>query len=334
MMEFMLRFRAGLAPRSYGGVLGAVLVIFFVLSAGGTQRLAPPPIKPDPDLTVIRVTVTGPANKSLPRLAREHLKISEDGVEQQIEYFMFDSEPPSVAIVWGIWNDSLSAEARLVPLTFLETLAQSAPLRAIGDRIADLSRRQFGDPRFEYFLVEGGISERSPATVAVAFSTEVKTLPRIYPKVRGSIDSVYVGLDVLKESAFSKKALVFIGDSVDEGPATDYYKQFAIRQGVPVYYILGGGDGAGLLQLQELADVSGGEGYIATAGGAIEAYAKEIAQGLNNQYVVGYRPRNAAKDGKWRRLGVRVNPPDGSPKLHARVKSGYYAPRPSEFKAR
>jgi Ca-activated chloride channel family protein len=299
-------------------LVGLLLMAWQVFPSAGTPQLPRPQPKPDPSLTLQRVTITGPRNKPLPRLGPEHLKITEDGVEQKIEYLSFDSEPPSVAIVWGIQNDSLSNEARFVPPAFLDAIAKGAPPRGRGSV----------NPPFEYFLLEGGIETNSPPTVRIAFSTDAKSLPRIFPKVSGSLDAVYVGLDVLKEAAFSKKALLMIADTVDTTLQIEHYKQFAIRQGVPVFYIVAGGTGEGLLQLQELTDVSGGEGYFALSGGSIEAYALEVAQGLNNQYVVGYRPTNAAKNGKWRKLGVRVvNPPDGASKLNARTKSGYYVPR-------
>lgn len=291
------------------------------------QRPGAATVRPDPGMVVLRVTITGPRNKPLPRLEPENLRITEDGVEQKIGYFALDAEPPSVAIVWGIQDDTLMADSRLVPLDFLETLARSAPLRSVNDRIADLSRRQLSNPVFEYFLIHGAPSANGSPSVAVAFSTDVKALPRIYPPARGSLDAVYVGLDVLKESAFSKKALIMIAESVDATLSGEHYKQFAIREGVPVYYILAGGDtGEGALQVEELANVSGGDGYLALTGGAIENYALEIAQGLNNQYLVGYHPQKDP-DGKWRKLGVRVTPPDGSPKLRARTKSGYYSRR-------
>jgi Ca-activated chloride channel family protein len=310
-------------------LIALVLAACLAVPTWGVQRGpgAPPSVKPPAGMVALRVTITGPRSKPLPRLTAENLRITEDGVEQKMEHFAFDTERPSVALVWGIMGDSLSSEARLAPLAFLESLAKSSPPRSINDRIADLSNRQLGNPLFEYFLIEGALQERGSPAVRIAFSTDVKALPRIYPSVRGSLDAVYVGLDVLKEAAFSKKALVLIADTADATESGEHYKQFAIREGVPVYYILAGGTGEGPLQLQELADVSGGEGYFALTGGSIESFVQEIAQGLNNQYWIGYHPKNAAKDGKWRKLGVRVTPPDGSPKLHARVKSGYYAPK-------
>jgi hypothetical protein len=55
--------------------------------------------------------------------------------------------------------------------------------------------------------------------------------------------------------------------------------------------------------------------------------ATRIAVELRNQYVIGYYPKNKARDGKYRKVEVKVSPPAGlgSPlKVHWRL--GYYAP--------
>jgi hypothetical protein len=41
--------------------------------------------------------------------------------------------------------------------------------------------------------------------------------------------------------------------------------------------------------------------------------------------MLGYKPTNSAKDGKWRRLSVKVDSPDAATKLKARIRRGYYA---------
>jgi Ca-activated chloride channel family protein len=309
-------------------MIGGILLLLLPCSPQAQQR-APLRERIDPSLNLVRVTVTGLNNARPGSLAPGHFTIFENGAEQNIEYFAFDGAPASVAVVWALSDDTLVSEARLAPLVFLETLGAALPPRSIEARFAELSNRQLKDIRFEYFLIQAGRDRRSPPTVVVPFSTDVRKLPRNYPPGLGSFDGIYVGLDVLKEAAFPKKAVVAILDSIDEdGLTTDYYKQYTIRQGVPVYYILAAASAsAGEIGLQELADVSGGNGYLATSAGIIEGYLKEIAQGLNSQYVIGYRPSNPARDGKWRKLSVRLEPPPGFPKLQARVPSGYYAPR-------
>ena len=57
----------------------------------------------------------------------------------------------------------------------------------------------------------------------------------------------------------------------------------------------------------------------------LEDICGKIAVELRNQYVLGYRPTNEAKDGKFRKIRLKVNPPKGISGLSVRGKSGYYA---------
>jgi hypothetical protein len=43
--------------------------------------------------------------------------------------------------------------------------------------------------------------------------------------------------------------------------------------------------------------------------------AEKISTELRNQYVIGYRPKDLTRDGKWRKVKVKVNPPPGLPPL-------------------
>ena len=47
---------------------------------------------------------------------------------------------------------------------------------------------------------------------------------------------------------------------------------------------------------------------------------------LRNQYVIGYSSTDQQTDGKWRKIKVRLDPPEGLPKLSIRAKEGYFAP--------
>jgi Ca-activated chloride channel family protein len=46
---------------------------------------------------------------------------------------------------------------------------------------------------------------------------------------------------------------------------------------------------------------------------------------LKSQYLIGYKSTNLSRDGKWRPVRVKVNPPRNM-KLNVRAKTGYYAP--------
>jgi hypothetical protein len=57
----------------------------------------------------------------------------------------------------------------------------------------------------------------------------------------------------------------------------------------------------------------------------VEALTAEVARGLKTQYLVGFKSTRLEHDGKRRGVKVKVNAPEGSPKLNAWTKSAYYA---------
>ena len=54
--------------------------------------------------------------------------------------------------------------------------------------------------------------------------------------------------------------------------------------------------------------------------------ATKISEELRNQYVIGFKPGDARRDGKWRKLKVKLSPPAGLPQLTVHARTGYYAP--------
>jgi Ca-activated chloride channel family protein len=56
--------------------------------------------------------------------------------------------------------------------------------------------------------------------------------------------------------------------------------------------------------------------------------ARKIGRELRSVYVLGYQPTNDARDGKWRKIQVKLQAPRGLPPLQLFNKSGYYAPQP------
>jgi Ca-activated chloride channel homolog len=249
-----------------------------------------------PSLVRFRVTVTGPLKSLVPRLQAQDFRISEDGVEQEITFFAPDIQPLSL----GIIHDG-GTTFRDATRVFLESLPRGT----------------------EYFLMTGD-------TVTRPFGIDLTGLPGVYRNETTSIENVYIGLDVLKESAYSRKALLVLSDVVADPPDIEYYRQHAIRQDVPAYVVLMadgiGGSPTGVNALKELTELTGGEIYFGLSDSTVQAedFARQISQGLKNQYIVGYVPRKVSKDRDWRKLRIALRREEKSPKLSARIKSGYY----------
>jgi Ca-activated chloride channel family protein len=79
--------------------------------------------------------------------------------------------------------------------------------------------------------------------------------------------------------------------------------------------------------LGEITNVTGGQTVPAAGLQKVPEIAAGLSRLMRNQYVLGYRPSNTARDGKWRKIKVRVTPPSGALPVQAHFKKGYLASR-------
>src|ERR1051326_2322340 len=274
-------------------------------------------LKIDVDLTLVNATVTDALNRYVSGLEQEHFQIWEDKIEQKIEYFSSEDVPMSLGMIFdvsGSMKDKIST-ARDAAVTFLKT----------------------GNPDDEYFLVEFA----NRPEVASDFTTDISKLQSkiIFTPAKGMTamyDAVYVGLEKLKTGNNPKKALLLITDGEDNRSRYTFQnvKDFVKEQDVQIYAIgitdewnsqLSAGR-TGRAMLEELADLTGGRAFFPDSVYELEDICTKIAIELKNQYVIGYHSTNPAKDGKWRKLRLKVNPPKGIQHLNVKSKAGYYAP--------
>jgi len=273
-------------------------------------------LKVDVDLVLVNATVTDQLNRYVSGLESKHFQIWEDKIEQKLSYFNAEDVPISIGIIFdvsGSMKDKIGT-AREAAATFLKT----------------------GNPDDEYFLVTFA---NRPEVVA-DFTTDVtklqsKLLVTPAKGMTAMYDSVYVGLEKLKEGTNPKKALLLITDGEDNRSRYTFQnvKDFVKEQDVQIYGIgivdewnsqLSAGH-TGRAMIEELADLTGGRAFFPDSVYELEDICTKIAVELKNQYVLGFHSTNGAKDGKWRKLRVKVNPPKGIEHLNVRAKSGYYA---------
>jgi Ca-activated chloride channel homolog len=273
-------------------------------------------LKVDVDLVLVNATVTDQLNRYVSGLESKHFQVWEDKIEQKVEYFNAEDVPISIGIIFDV-SGSMKEKigtAREAAATFLKT----------------------GNPDDEYFLVTFA---NRPEVVA-DFTTDVtklqsKLLVTPAKGMTAMYDSVYVGLEKLKEGSNPKKALLLITDGEDNRSRYTFQnvKDFVKEQDVQIYGIgitdewnsqLSAGH-TGRAMIEELADLTGGRAFFPDSVYELEDICTKIAVELKNQYVLGFHSTNGAKDGKWRKLRVKVNPPKGIEHLNVRAKSGYYA---------
>jgi len=256
----------------------------------------------DVELVMMNVAVTDSDNRPVTDLKAENFQIFEDKVEQQIRYFSMEAAPMSLGIVFDM---SHSMERKL-------DFAKDAAAKFL----------EKGTPDDEYFLVEFS----SRAKVAEGFTSDIRRLrDRLsLTPAQGSTalyDAVYLGLSKLKGAQHPKKALLLITDGEDNHSR---YSRGDIREVVresdaQIYVI-----DLGRALIGDLAEMTGGHSY-RTSVNDLEDTCEKIALELKNQYVVGYESTNRNKDGKFRKVRMKVTPPAGMSKLNVRSRDGYFA---------
>ncbi len=281
-------------------LLGMILVL-----AAGLVCAAQKSLKVDVDLVMVNVSVSDSENHPLTDLKPENFQIFEDKIEQQIRYFSSEATPVSLGIVFDI---SHSMERKL-------DFAKDAAVRFL----------HTGTPDDEYFLVEFS----SRAKLAEGFTSDIRRLSdrlSLTPAEGATAlyDAVYLGLSELKSGQNPKKALLLITDGEDNHSR---YSRADIREVVresdaQIYVI-----DLGRALIGDLAEMTGGHSYHTNVND-LEDTCEKIAVEMKNQYVIGYESTNRNKDGKFRKVRVRVTPPAGMSKLSVRARDGYYAPNP------
>jgi hypothetical protein len=71
---------------------------------------------------------------------------------------------------------------------------------------------------------------------------------------------------------------------------------------------------------------SGGRAFSLESEIELPVVARHIGRELRTQYILGYRPDQMPRDGKWHKIQVKLRLPKKLAVLRARAKTGYYAP--------
>ena len=152
------------------------------------------------------------------------------------------------------------------------------------------------------------------------------------------LDALYMAMDQMKKARNPRKAILVLSDGGDNSSRyTQSEIKNLVREADVQVYAIGifepmsnrgrsaeelGGPGL----LSEMAEQTGGRHFPVENINELPDIAAKIGIELRNQYVLGYTPTNQTKDGKYRRVKVKLVQPRGLPPLRAAYRTGYYAP--------
>jgi VWFA-related protein len=302
------------------------------------QQSAPPQEKPQETIRVgvnlvsLYVTVRDKNKRILTDLTQEDFEILEDGQAQKIDSVAREVNLP---LTFGMLIDTSGSQRDVLPIE------QDAADRFLGRvlRKGDMAFVTSFDVNID--LLADFTGELSALIRAIerarinAPGSPLQAGPFPLPP-RGTLfyDAIYASCEQKLAGEAGRKALIILTDAMDQGSRVPLEEALEIAQrtdtvihviGVADYAFYGGrgfGGYSGEGYAKKLAEQTGGRSIFVNNQKKLEEAFTQISEELRTQYVLGYYPTNRSKDGKFRKIEIKIKRDDAK----ALARRGYYAP--------
>ena len=281
----------------------------------------PPTFEVGIEVINLNVSITDARNRYVTDLVQKNFAVFEDGVKQELALFSHENLPISLVLMMDC---SASMDEKL-------KVAQDAAVGFVKTLNArDLAQVvQFNDRR----------------TVLQDFTPDHELLETAIRRTEASgptalHNALYVSLKELDKQKSSRelrrRAIVLLSDGEDTASLVtdDQVMELARKSEIAIYSIslrpsrsqdrnrLAFSQAEHLLTT--LSQETGGQVHFPNSLSELDSVYARVAEELRTQYTLGYVSSNKRRDGKWRRIVVRIPERDD---LQIRHKIGYYAPR-------
>jgi Ca-activated chloride channel family protein len=271
------------------------------------------PLRVDVDLVLVPVTVTDAMNRPVTALHKQDFRLYEGEKAQEIRYFFEDEEPLSVAVLLDV--------------------SKSMGEKIYTEREALDNFFNNANPQDEYFVIT--FSDRPRLVADSTNSLEEMQRPLMLAEPSGPtamLDAIYLAEGRLRTAKYKRRAIVIISDGGDNVSHHSHKEiRGLVRESDVEVYAIGLFEAApfgtieeklGKMWLSQITDCTGGRTVAIQKREGVPEAAAAISREIRSQYVLGYHPANS-RDGKWRKIKVRVASATVKEPLHASYKQGY-----------
>jgi Ca-activated chloride channel homolog len=273
-------------------------------------------IRVDVNLVLVPLTVTDPMDRLVTGLEKENFFVYENSHLETLKSFSSDDVPVSIGVIFD--------------------LSGSMANKVIRARDSILQFMKTSNPQDEFFVV--GFNDRPELIDDFTSSTddiEARLATVKAGRRTALLDAIYFGLNKMKQAKYERKALLVVSDGGDNRSRyTEGEVRSVVREsGVQIYsigifdpYAATTEERLGPLLLDDVCEETGGRLFRVDDIAEMGDIATKISSELRHEYVLGYKPSDERRDGKWRKVKVRLVPPAGLPPLTVHARNGYYAP--------
>ena len=273
-------------------------------------------LKVDVDLVLVPVTITDPMNRLVTGLEKDNFQLFEGNSPQEIRSFSSEDAPVSLGVIFDS-SGSMSSKmdrAKEAVIEFFKT----------------------ANPQDEFFMITFSDEPEEVSDFTSSVDDIQNKLVFAVPRHRTALlDAIYMGISKMRQAKYPKKALLIISDGGDNHSRyTENEIKSLVKEADVMIYAIGIYDRyasaveerLGPQLLSDITELTGGRAFSIDNPNDLGDVATKIGVELRNQYVLGYRPNKVVRDGKWRKIKVKLLPPKGLPPLRVYARTGYYAP--------
>ena len=280
-----------------------------VRTAGAPRAAAPTSaftVTADVNVVQVIAIVTDGKGRFVSGLGESDFHVFEDDAPQPVSHLIGEGTPREVVVAVDMSSSMTDAmpQVRKAVRAFLGALRpdDQLTLLAFNDNVFTLARRE----------TDAG--------------ARLRAVDRLTPWGGTALYDVLLRAMDLLSHRKGRKVLVVFTDGEDQSSRSslaDVERRAEVND-APIYMIGQGRattDGKLREVLEKLAGMSGGRAFHTDRLDELEPAFAQIVDELDNQYLLGYEPSNAARDGSWRRIRLEV---EGSGR-RVRARQGYRA---------
>ena len=300
------------------------LTVALVISSAATaiaQEPDQPAFRTGVDLVALNVTVTDENDRYVTDIDVEGFQLFEDGAQQEVTFFTRTQLPIALAL---LMDTSASMADRM------STAQEAAIGFAERLRTQDLASIIDFDSRVD--ILHEFTNSLDALTSAIR-RTSAGGSTSLYNAIYISLKELAkIGAAATAEEEIRRQAIVMLSDGEDTSSLVEFEEvlELAKRSNTIIYSIglrsrdirTRRGFREADFVLRQLAQETGGRTFFPEQVEDLPEIYQRISDELSSQYTLGYVSKNPIRDGRWRRVVVRVDRPN----VGARTKQGYYAP--------
>jgi len=255
------------------------------------------------DVVLVPFVVTDDRRRFVKGLQRSEFRVLEDEVAQNVSYFEAEEVPLEIVVAIDISGSMTKSMPQL-----------KQALKRFVQAFKPTDRATLIGFNHQVYVLRQRETDRTALTSSID-GLNAAGGTALY-------DAILTSLDLLGPEVQRRAVLVFSdGDDQSSLTSSEPVERRVRSSDAVAYFITMGGSSDSRRVLTRIAEISGGRTFSIGGIGELDEALDVVREELENQYLIGYTPRNTTRDGSYRRIRVV----DSQQRHQIRARQGYRA---------